>query len=83
MAQTLARMARDGLIRAGDPDPRDGRSSLVSLTKKALCQDAGAARGAARRSGRTGRGLDDAEVATLAVATTLLKRLNRNLDRGD
>jgi MarR family transcriptional regulator, transcriptional regulator for hemolysin len=35
MAQMLARMERDGLIRR-DPDPEDGRSSLVSLTKQAV-----------------------------------------------
>ncbi|GBR11043.1 MarR family winged helix-turn-helix transcriptional regulator [Acetobacter oeni] len=35
MAQMLARMERDGLIRR-IPDPGDKRSSLISLTKKAL-----------------------------------------------
>jgi DNA-binding MarR family transcriptional regulator len=35
MAQMLARMERDGLIRR-TPDPSDGRGSLVSLTKQAL-----------------------------------------------
>lgn len=35
MAQLLARMERDGLIRR-EPDPDDGRSSLVSLTPIAL-----------------------------------------------
>jgi MarR family transcriptional regulator for hemolysin len=34
MAQMLARMERDGLIRRV-PDPTDGRSSLISLTKVA------------------------------------------------
>lgn len=34
MAQMLARMERDGLIRR-TPDPADGRSSLVALTKLA------------------------------------------------
>jgi MarR family transcriptional regulator, transcriptional regulator for hemolysin len=34
MAQLLARMERDGLIRR-EPDPEDGRSSLASLTAKA------------------------------------------------
>lgn len=32
MANTLNRMERDGLI-ARTPDPRDGRSSLIALTK--------------------------------------------------
>lgn len=35
MAQLLARMDRDGLI-SRKPDARDGRSSQVSLTRKAL-----------------------------------------------
>lgn len=35
MAQLLARMERDGLIKR-EADPRDGRSSLVSLTKAAM-----------------------------------------------
>jgi MarR family transcriptional regulator for hemolysin len=34
MAQMLARMERDGVIRR-EPDPKDGRGSLVSLTKQA------------------------------------------------
>jgi MarR family transcriptional regulator, transcriptional regulator for hemolysin len=34
MAQMLARMERDDIIRR-EPDPADGRSSLVSLTKQA------------------------------------------------
>lgn len=37
MAQMLARMERDGLV-TRDPDSRDGRSSLVSLTDRALRQ---------------------------------------------
>ncbi len=78
MAQTLARMARDGLIRRA-PDPTDGRSSLVSLTKKALARMP--ALRAALHAGRAElvEGFSDAEVATLC---DLLKRLNRNLDRG-
>ncbi len=35
MAQLLARMERDGLIKR-EADPADGRSSLVSLTKAAM-----------------------------------------------
>lgn len=35
MAQLLARMERDGLI-ARAPNPDDGRSSLISLTPKAM-----------------------------------------------
>lgn len=35
MANTLARMERDGLI-AGEPDPNDGRSTLLRLTPLGL-----------------------------------------------
>jgi DNA-binding MarR family transcriptional regulator len=35
MAQLLARMERDGLVRR-EPDPADGRSSLISLTDHAM-----------------------------------------------
>lgn len=35
MAQLLNRMERDGLI-VRKPDPKDGRSSLISITPKAL-----------------------------------------------
>ena len=35
MAQLLARMERDGLVRR-EPSPTDGRSSLVSLTPAAM-----------------------------------------------
>jgi len=35
MAQLLARLERDGMIRR-TPDPDDGRASLISLTRKAL-----------------------------------------------
>jgi MarR family transcriptional regulator for hemolysin len=37
MAQLLARMERDGHIRR-EPDPQDGRASLVSLTQEALAK---------------------------------------------
>ena len=35
MAQLLARLERDGMIRR-TPDPEDGRASLISITRKAL-----------------------------------------------
>lgn len=37
MAQLLARMERDGIIRR-EPDPSDRRSSLVSLTEQAIAK---------------------------------------------
>lgn len=77
MAQMLARMERDGLIRR-TPDPNDGRSSLISLTETAL-KKLPAAREAldeGREEALAGFGED--EVATLL---DLLRRLNENLDR--
>ena len=77
MAQMLARMERDGLIRR-TPDPTDGRSSLVSLT------DAARERlPAARQALEEGRevvlaGFSAEEVQTLL---RLMRRLNQNLDR--
>ena len=77
MAQMLARMERDGLIRR-TPDPTDGRSSLVSLT------DAARERlPAARQALEEGRevvlaGFSADEVQTLL---RLMRRLNQNLDR--
>ena len=77
MAQMLARMERDGLIRR-TPDPTDGRSSLVSLT------DAARERlPAARQALEEGRevvlaGFSAEEVQTLL---RLRRRLNQNLDR--
>lgn len=77
MAQMLARMERDGLIRR-TPDPADGRSSLVSLTEAAIAK-LPAARDA----------LDEGQEAVLAGFTDdevqmllqLMRRLNRNLER--
>lgn len=77
MAQMLARMERDGLIKR-TPDPADGRSSLVSLT------DAARERlPAARQALEQGReavlaGFSAEEVQTLLQ---LMRRLNQNLDR--
>ncbi len=77
MAQMLARMERDGLIRR-TPDPADGRSSLVSLTEAAVAKLP-----AARQALEEGRdqvlsGFSADEVQTLLQ---LMRRLNQNLDR--
>ncbi|NLR99437.1 MarR family transcriptional regulator [Rhizobium sp. P38BS-XIX] len=77
MAQMLARMERDGLIRR-TPDPADGRSSLVTLTELAVERLP-----AARQALEEGRanmlaGFSDDEVETLVH---LMRRLNQNLDR--
>ncbi|MGV1789975.1 MarR family winged helix-turn-helix transcriptional regulator [Rhizobium sp. A37_96] len=77
MAQMLARMERDGLIRR-TPDPADGRSSLISLTDAAIARLP-----AARQALEEGReavlaGFSADEVQTLVQ---LMRRLNQNLDR--
>lgn len=77
MAQLLTRMERDGLIRRL-PDPKDGRSSLISLTEQALAQLPAAREALAAESRKTYAGFSDDD---LAMLITLLRRLNDNLDR--
>lgn len=77
MAQMLARMERDGLIRR-TPDPNDGRSSLVSLTETALSRLPAAREALSEGSGRALAGFSDEEVGALIG---LLQRLNANLDQ--
>ena len=76
MAQMLARMERDGLIRR-EPDPADGRSSRITLTDVAeeRLPDAIATLLGGNRD--VLRGFTDAET-TMLVA--LLQRLIANLD---
>ncbi|MGA0601303.1 MarR family winged helix-turn-helix transcriptional regulator [Caulobacter sp. KR2-114] len=76
MAQLLARMQRDGLIRR-EPDPRDGRSSLVALTDEARAR-LPAGRAVLEAGNREAmRGLSEAEVATLL---DLLQRVLANAE---
>lgn len=77
MAQMLARMERDGLIRR-TPDPNDGRSSLIALTETALSRLPAAREALSEGSGGTLAGFSEDEVATLVG---LLQRLNGNLDK--
>ena len=77
MAQMLARMQRDGLIRR-TPDPQDGRSSLISLTEDALAKLPAARRVLADGNKRTLAGFSADEITTLVG---LMRRLNDNLDR--
>ena len=76
MAQMLARMERDGLIRRA-PDPSDGRSSRITLTPRAetLLPDAVAV--LLRGNQEVLRGFTDAEAKLLI---DLLARLIANLD---
>lgn len=77
MAQMLARMERDGLIRRM-PDPNDGRSSLISLTKAALASLPAAREALHEGSEQALAGFSEDEVTTLIGLT---RRLNENLDR--
>lgn len=84
MAQLLSRMERDGLIRR-EPDPRDGRSSLVVLTDAALERLPAGRQVLRQGNAEMTRGLSDAEVATLVG---LLRRVLENVeamqaDRGE
>jgi MarR family transcriptional regulator for hemolysin len=79
MAQLLARMERDGIIRR-EPDPNDRRSSLVSLTDAALAR-LPAGRAILEQGNRDAtRGLSDDEVATLL---NLLRRVLANVEALD
>jgi MarR family transcriptional regulator, transcriptional regulator for hemolysin len=77
MAQMMARMERDGLIRRA-PDPHDGRSSRVALTSAALASLPDACAVLLQGNRDALDGFSDAESAQLVA---LLDRLIANLDR--
>jgi MarR family transcriptional regulator, transcriptional regulator for hemolysin len=77
MAQMLARMERDGLIRR-KPDPSDGRSSRVSLTAAAEARLPNAIAVLLQGNREALGGFTDHEAAQLVA---LLTRLIANLDR--
>jgi DNA-binding MarR family transcriptional regulator len=77
MAQMLARMERDGLIDR-TPDPDDGRSSRIPLTRGALARPPVAVATLLRGNHDALNGFTDAEVAQLVAP---LGRLIANLDR--
>ena len=77
MAQMLARMERDGLIRR-EPDPADGRSSRILLTDAARARFPEACATLLQGNRDALSGFTDAEAAQLAA---LLVRLIANLDR--
>ena len=79
MAQMLGRMERDGLV-ARSPDPRDGRSSLVSLTDLALQQINDVRQVLLRGNEEALAGMTDQDVAILA---DLLTRLIDNLRQAE
>jgi DNA-binding MarR family transcriptional regulator len=76
MANTLARMERDGLVRRV-PDPTDGRRASVLLTEQARRLE-GALVGAARDVNVAAtRGMTEDEIATFMV---LMARIIDNLE---
>jgi MarR family transcriptional regulator for hemolysin len=77
MAQLLSRLERDGMIKRS-PDPGDGRSSLISITRKALgvLPEVDAAVDAGNEVALAG--MSDDEVKTLI---DLLQRLIGNLEQ--
>lgn len=77
MAQMLARMERDGLIQRA-PDPADGRSSRIKLTKVAEARLPDAVATLLRGNQEVLHDFTDDEVGLLVA---LLKRLIANLDR--
>lgn len=77
MAQMLARMERDGLIRRA-PDPADGRSSHITLTEVAKARLPDAVAALLRGNHEVLRGFTDEEAGLLVA---LLTRLIANLDR--
>lgn len=77
MAQMLARMERDGLIKR-TPDPTDGRSSRITLTKGAEARLPEAVAVLLRGNREVLRDFTEGEAGLL---TALLTRLIANLDR--
>jgi MarR family transcriptional regulator, transcriptional regulator for hemolysin len=77
MAQMLTRMERDGLIRR-TPDPDDGRSSRIALTKLALARLPKAIATLLRGNHDATAGFTDEEVAQLV---SMLERVIANLAR--
>ena len=77
MAQMLARMERDGLI-CRTPDPSDGRSSRITLTKAAHARLPQACAILLEGNREVLSGFTDEEAAQLV---SLLTRLIVNLDR--
>ena len=77
MAQMLARMERDGLIRRA-PDPADGRMSRLTLTEVARARLPDAVAVLLQGNREALRGFTDEEAGLLVA---LLTRLIANLDR--
>jgi DNA-binding MarR family transcriptional regulator len=80
MANTLARMQRDGLIER-IPDPADSRRSLVLLTDRARQLEDELVAAARAVNAAATRGLDDAQVAEfMAILATVIDNLTDTSD---
>ncbi|GAA1027267.1 MULTISPECIES: MarR family winged helix-turn-helix transcriptional regulator [Amycolatopsis] len=77
MAQLLARMLRDGLIRRA-PHPRDARSHTVVLTEESASHTAEAHRQLAELEERAVAGFTPEEISSFK---SLLARVNDNLEK--
>jgi len=77
MAETLARMVRDGVAQR-EPNPNDGRGTLVSLTRRSRARLPRARAALMEANGEAMAGLTDAEQALLRQ---LLGRVVVNLER--
>ena len=82
MANTLARMERDGLIRR-TPHPQDGRAQQVRLTPraKALKDEAAAAAAAINRQALSGLSQEEAETF-IALMSRVMAGLQADDDTG-
>jgi DNA-binding MarR family transcriptional regulator len=76
MAETLARMERDGIVRR-KPNPSDGRGSLFSITSRARARFPKAKSALQECERQVMAGLDHGE---RTVLRELLKRVAKNLD---
>src|SRR4051812_46541598 len=77
MAETLARMVRDGV---GDrqPDPRDGRASLISLSRRSRQRLAPARRALMTADAKAMAGVSGEELAAICA---VLQRIVHNVER--
>ncbi|MEW5424710.1 MarR family winged helix-turn-helix transcriptional regulator [Amorphus sp. 3PC139-8] len=83
MANTLARMERDGLIRR-TPHPADGRSQQIWLTAKAKALEAPAIEAAKAQNNLALARLDPAERAQfVAMMTTVIETMRAAQDEAD
>jgi len=79
MAQLLSRMERDGLVRR-EPDPTDGRSSLLSLTKTAVSRLPEGRAVLHKMNNEALRGLSKAEVEMFLL---FLQRVLENIETAE